>query len=408
MLKLGGAAILMKENNIKYLLGEPLKEVKPLPPYDEQVCEFLADLSKRLLKDKKVTQYPDVVSFAFFCRKANIYKLKKKFEDGKTRIGRGVVFHIAPSNVPVNCLFTYVFGLISGNANIVRVSSKNFVQVEIVCDILSKMFEEEKYEKIYRMTAFVSYEKSTEVNDMFSSLADVRVIWGGDTTISNIRRSPLPSRATEITFADRYSLGIINPRRILEASESEITRLAEHFYNDTYLMDQNACSTPHLLCWISDEPSCVRSGKERFWQAVYNVAKKYNLEDIKVSDKYTLLCKYAIDLKGIKSIQKYENLLYVVTLMQLPEDISLLRGKFGLFFQYDITSLDEFSNYITKKVQTCVYYGINPFELRNIITQKSLQGIDRIVPIGSSLDIGVIWDGYDIVEHLSRVISIMS
>ena len=69
MQKLGGAVILMKENNIKYLLGEPLKEVKPLPPYDEQVCEFLADLSKRLLKDKKVTQYPDIVSFAFFVEK---------------------------------------------------------------------------------------------------------------------------------------------------------------------------------------------------------------------------------------------------------------------------------------------------------------------------------------------------
>lgn len=40
--------------------------------------------------------------------------------------GRGVAFHIAPSNVAVNFAFSLAAGLLTGNANIVRLSSKPF------------------------------------------------------------------------------------------------------------------------------------------------------------------------------------------------------------------------------------------------------------------------------------------
>jgi hypothetical protein len=33
-----------------------------------------------------------------------------------------------------------------------------------------------------------------------------------------------------------------------------------------------------------------------------------------------------------------------------------------------------------------------------------LIGVDRIVPIGTALDIGIYWDGYDLIRTLSRVI----
>ena len=60
-----GAVILMKNVNVKYLAGGEITNVKPLPPYSDEACEFLADLSKRLQKDRRASQYPDVISFAF-------------------------------------------------------------------------------------------------------------------------------------------------------------------------------------------------------------------------------------------------------------------------------------------------------------------------------------------------------
>ena len=44
--------------------------------------------------------------------------------------------------------------------------------------------------------------------------------------------------------------------------------------------------------------------------------------------------------------------------------------------------------------------------LKKFVLQNNLKGIDRIVPIGQSLNIGLLWDGYDILNILSRGIEI--
>ena len=44
--------------------------------------------------------------------------------------------------------------------------------------------------------------------------------------------------------------------------------------------------------------------------------------------------------------------------------------------------------------------------LLSFIVNNSLIGIDRIVPIGQALNIGVIWDGYDLIRKLSRIIEV--
>ena len=404
MRRSGGAVILMRDLNVKYLVGGPIGASRPLPPYDGRVCNFLAELSRALQRDRRTALYPDLLSFAFFCRKANIMKLKKEFEDGRVRLGKGLAFHIAPSNVPVNCAFTYVFGLLAGNANIVRVPSGEPRQIILLCDIMRAMLADEKYNDIWDRTAFITYGHDEAVNDALSARADVRVIWGGNETISKIRQSPIKPRCTEITFADRYSFALIAPEAVADADDDELRRLAERFYNETYLMDQNACSTPHLIIWFSEGGEKAKAGKQRFWEAVCQTAEKYDLADIKVSDKYVMLCRYAIELEDIESVQRFENLLYVVTLQELPDIITRLRGRFGLFFQYDIRQLEELARHIDETVQTCTCYGVDQEAVRNFAVNHGLRGIDRVVPVGSALDIGVIWDGYDIVRQMSRII----
>ena len=56
-------------------------------------------------------------------------------------IGRGLAYHIAPSNIPINFAYSLVFGLLSGNTNIVRLSSKNFIQIKLLCDLFFKILK---------------------------------------------------------------------------------------------------------------------------------------------------------------------------------------------------------------------------------------------------------------------------
>lgn len=398
----------MFEDKITYLVGEKMPVREPVIPYDAAVCEFMNTFALHLMRNPEAKKYSDVMSLAFWCRRASIEKKKERFLNANkdmTCIGRGMVFHIAPSNVPVNFAFSYFFGLLSGNSNIVRVSTKKFPQIEIICNILNQVLDAASYEGIRQRTLLLSYEKDREINDYFSELCDARIIWGGDSAISAIRQSKLKTRAVEIVFADRYSMAVLDIKAVFLADEKKIMKLAEDFYNDTYLMDQNACSSPHFLYWLSTEDGeQVIQAKEKFWRAVYLVSKKYDLAPIKTVDKYTDLCRLAMEREDIKSIHRYDNRVYAIELEKLPEDITGLRGRFGLFFELSGEDFEEICPVVNEKFQTLLYFGIDRSELVEMVVKNHLTGIDRIVPLGKSLDIDVIWDGYDIIGTLSRKI----
>ena len=393
---------------VRCLAGVPEPMVRPEEPFSEERIEFLNALSARLRKDPGTARYTDVAAFAFWCRKANTKRLAEQLTRDGLRIGKGLVFHIAPSNVPVNFAYSLALGLLSGNANIVRVSSKPFPQVDLICEALAALFAREEYAAVRACTSVVSYGHDKEVTDYYSGLCDMRVIWGGDASIRTIRESMTQSRCGEIAFADRYSFGIIRPSAVMAMDEEALRQLAVNFYNDTYLLDQNACSAPHLIVWLTDREAEKETWAEaaaRFWQAVYQAAASYDLADIKVSGKYDALCNFLAD-SGLDAgqVQRYDNRLYVLTLSELPKRIDELRGSFGMFFQYTMERLDDLVPHITKKVQTAAVCGVERREITELILRGHLQGIDRVVGFGQTLDMGTIWDGYDIVGDLTRII----
>ena len=61
---------------------------------------------------------------------------------------------------------------------------------------------------------------------------------------------------------------------------------------------------------------------------------------------------------------------------------------------------------VTEKYQTFCYFGVDPEEIRKTVLAHHLAGIDRITPIGKAMDIGVIWDGYDLIRMLSRIVNV--
>ena len=394
-----------QNDNVTYLVGDRIVATRPFAPYDELLCEFLNELSAELRSYEESLIYPDVMAFAFWCRKANIAKLKKNFKNRELRLGLGVVFHIAPSNVPVNFAFSFVFGLLSGNANIVRVPSKPFPQIDIICAAIDRLVASDKYREIKAMNSFVRYEQNDEITGTFSANCNARIIWGGDVTIRNIRKiASVQERCVDIAFSDRYSLCVIDAPTVIKLDETELISLSERFYNDTYLMDQNACSSPHLIVWQGAEKEVA---KERFWTAVYHtVVEKYQLAAVSAVDKYTMLCQNAIELNNISSFKKHSNYVYRIAIDRVFDNTDSLRGKFGYFFEYDTDNINSIANIINTKYQTLTYFGADKTELRDFVVNNRLSGIDRIVPIGKALDMDVIWDGYDIVRSLSRIIDV--
>lgn len=385
---------------------EKFAEQKPDVPFADDVIEFLNALSGALLKDRESRFYPDAITFAFFCRKGNLLKLKEEYvSDGVLRMGRGLLFHIAPSNVPINFGYSLVAGLLAGNSNIVRVSSKQFPQVDLIIKHLHALLASGEYDEAANRIALVRYDRTSDANEMFSAMCNVRVIWGGDATIETIRHNAIPPRAFDVCFADRYSIASLNPEAVMAATDAEIKKLAEAFYNDTYLFDQNACSAPHTIFWL--RKSCLKEAQERFWKAVHeHTSAKYQLQAVMSVDKLTAFYRQAVCL-DVRKEDMPDNVVVRTELKELPKNIEDFRCACGYFSEYIIESLDEIAPIVSIKYQSLGYYGLSKDELRDFVVRNRFQGLDRIVPIGETTAFALTWDGYNLIDTFSRRPSIL-
>ena len=389
--------------DIKYLVGSSKFDHSPFEPFSTKIVNFLDDFSKELNLIKNINEYPDLKSLAFWCRNKNISKLKKEFNKNKNRIGLGLVFHITPSNIPTNFAYSLIFGLITGNSNVVKVPTNNFEQINMVCKIFKKLLKK-KYFFLKKKITIVKYQKDNIFTEKLSKICNARIIWGGDQTINNVRKYFIKERTKDISFADRYSLCILNAEKIKKLNNFELKNLVRRFYNDTYIVDQNACSSPHLILWTGKSIKII---KEKFWNTLFDlVKKKYKFSESASIEKYADLCRYSIDAKDIENIKKHENLIYRISLKNINQNNHNYRGKWGLFFEHNPKDINKIKKIINEKYQTLTYFGLNKVFLKNFVLENKLKGIDRIVPLGQSLDIGFIWDGHDILRELSRIIEI--
>lgn len=412
MRKSADAAILMQLSSNYTLLfprqldWEDFVQQKPMTPFATDVIEFLNALSGNLLKDKTSRAFPDVITFAFFCRKANLMNLKAQYTSPEVlRLGRGLLFHIAPSNVPINFGYSLVAGLLAGNNNIVRVSSKQFPQVDLIIRRLYELIADEQFSDIANRIALVRYDRASDANAFFSSLCNVRVIWGGDATIATLRQNAIPPRSFDVCFADRYSIAALNPEVVASATEKQIRQLAESFYNDTYLFDQNACSAPHAIFWIRDTQ--LKEAQNRFWKAVHEYSsQRYKLQAVMSVDKLTAFYRQAVCM-NVEKEEMPDNVVVRANLKELPQNIDEFRCACGYFSEYIVDSLDEIGHIITTKYQTLGYYGFTHKELTDFVIQNRFKGLDRIVPIGETTAFSLTWDGYNLIDTFSRIPSIL-
>ena len=137
---------------------------------------------------------------------------------------------------------------------------------------------------------------------------------------------------------------------------------------------------------------CVRSKKVK----VQHCRKKFKDE----------LHQNEISLEKIKNFTKHKNFIYRILLDRLPNNLDSLRGKYGFFYEFETNDINEIAKVINKSFQTLTYFGFKKSFILNFVERNRLLGIDNVVPIGNALDIGVFWDGYDVIRSLSRTINI--
>ena len=256
----------------------------------------------------------------------------------------------------------------------------------------------------YRRNAFVRFPRGHEALEKISGQAAARIIWGGDETVRTICSVPKADGCIDITFPDKYSIALIDANDINAADNEELKHIAHLFYNDTYGADQNACSSPRTIFWLNASPNALK----KWWNAVAAEAANYDFQPWMATEKYRMLClAYALDRTAggtageavLEHVKSWGNRLYVIPCKTLPDRISDLEAKMGIFYEYELDSLDELFPYLGEKIQTIVSSSDQTQVLQQI-RRAGCAGVDRVVHFGEALNFDTIWDRKDLIAML--------
>ena len=384
--------------------------LKATVPFDPQVKTMVAAFSRRLAQDPAARTFPEIVALAHWLRPRAILDLENAFRAGLPKgtvaMGRGLALHFAPGNVDTIFLYSAMLSVLAGNVTVVRVSSRASAQIALLTQVLSDVLADPDIVEVAARIRIVRYPREDAITAALSVACDLRVIWGGDTSVSEIRAFPLSPRARDLPFPDRWSLSVIDAEALI-AEDTDLPALARAFANDAYWFGQMACSSPRLVLWHG-KADAAEEAASRFWPEVQRQAQRFApaIQVVTYVDKLVAQCNAAIDgtTQNIRSTGT--NLISVACLdrLQLP-DTSLLHIGGGLFWEAHLPSLTELKPLLNKRSQTVSSFGMSGSLWSDWVQSEAAQ-IDRIVPMGQALLFDTVWDGQDLLRDLTRLIAI--
>ena len=386
---------------------QTIAAAKNLPPFGEIQLGFAAALSRELTAPTKARAYPELTALGFWLRPANLARLIKSETLGLERnlyAPRGLAFHIAPSNVDTIFVYSWLISLLCGNRNIVRISSRSSEQTRVLTDLLQTLLQDPQWDEIARRVLLVRYGHDDQITARLSQLCDIRVIWGGDATISAIRTLPLQPHATELAFTNKFSVCVMDAAAINGCNKHQLDNVAKAFYNDAYWFGQMACSSPRLVLWRGAD-SAVAKARRVFWGALEERLSQEHpplgaadfMNKVVAADSLAI----ATDVK----ITSTDNRLTRIWLEHISIHPELHCGA-GLFHEARISTLSDLLPYLDRKIQTLCHFGLGDEEIVAFVRQDIPAGIDRFVQVGHALDFGPIWDGQDLFRAFVRQIAI--
>jgi hypothetical protein len=381
--------------------------------FSETIIGFLNDVSQHILKTPDIKRYPELVSLAFWLRKGNIQPIISDFQrtiDGKELVvPRGVAFHVAPSNVDSIFLYSWALSMLAGNINIVRVSQYHSEQITLLFDAIRECMQFERYDCVAKRNIILTYKHNNDISAFLSERADMRILWGGDETITAIRSLPSKPTTKDIAFADKFSYCVVKATAYLQLTEKKCREIGRLFYNDAYWFDQMACSSPRVIYFVGDETSC-EAASSKFWGNVADELKQRHVADTMSVAMNKLVFLYESVLDNIRLINplnfEYDkpSVARIATKdMRIPSE----HCGGGFFFECFLCKLDNLMPMVRSKDQTVTYFGFEKKDLQKFILSLSGRGIDRVVPIGQAMNFSPVWDGYMLLNELTKRVAIL-
>ncbi len=408
-------------STVNYLLGTEknqqhlpsllaiMRTLEAWQPFDSRSMNFVKRFSQKLLTSQGIQAHPELAALGHWFRGSKLRVLSEKYSPDLAEalmFGRGLAFHLAPSNVDSVFMYSWLLSLLAGNVNVVRLSQKTSISQSFLIEVLAQTLAEEVGESIRGRILLITYPHDDEITRMISEASQLRIVWGGDSTVRKIRAIPLRPTATEICFPDRFSVCAIEANALLKIDESQLAQLVGSFYNDAFWFSQQACSSPRLVAWIG-EYKTIKSAQARFWPALTKELSRRKPENSEAMNMARVTASFEFASNSLA--RPYENggsaPSYPMRLMlekPLNETAKIIHCGNGLFLELHLPSLVDLASQLTDKEQTLSVFGFTQQELLIFSQKLPARALDRITRIGDALEFELIWDGQDLITAFSR------
>lgn len=373
------------------------------PPFNASAIELLGAISQAILASEIGRRQPQFVALAYWLRPAALNRLRDaimtKSETDRLLVPRGVALHLPPTNVDTIFVYSWAASVLAGNCNIVRLPSK---------------VDENTAWLVHQITAaaansgqadrhiFVQWKHDDPVAARLSAHCDLRMIWGGDAKVNMISTTRIRPDGLSIGFPNRRSLAVVDAIAYRNATDTERDMLAQNFFNDVYWFDQMGCGSPRLLVWRGEPGSSAQDFLKR--TATIATRKGYRIETGTAIAKLTAMNDLIASGHATKGA-RFGNVLHYVETTEMGAALDYEQGG-GFLTMARINDLSELSPVIGRSVQTLTHFGFDADELLQLGSTLSSRGGYRIVPIGQALQFDLLWDGVDLIAHMTRAIQI--
>ncbi len=372
---------------------------------DHTAQAFCTTLSRLLLQDARARQHPDLQALGFWLRPANVERMLANYlsaSPGCLAQPLGTVFMIPPANVDALFGYTLAIALLCGNNVIIRLPSTETAAQATLCALTGDAMAQ--HPLLRQRLVLVRYGHDDAVTTALSLFCALRLVWGGDATVSKLAQIPLPPLARQIGFGDRFSASVIDAAAYGAASEETRTVLVKNFYNDVYWYDQLACAAPRLLFWLGHEQDCVE-----FCTHLDAEARRRGYQP----DAGASVAKLSLDYLALHDLPAEDYTVYSPALSTIicRDTASIASFKrvnygYGTLIVCPVTSLAAIAAQASPHDQTLTHWGLSPEIVTTLAQACGGRGYDRFVPVGQALQFDPIWDGHNLFTAMTKLVRV--
>ncbi|MFC1799096.1 acyl-CoA reductase [Thermodesulfobacteriota bacterium] len=311
---------------------------------------------------------------------------------------KGIAVHWMAGNVPTLGFLSMIMGLLTKNANIIKVSS---ISDRLLSDLLSQfsLIEAESEfsgKGLVNSLAVIRYNREdTAVSQLLSSVADVRIFWGSDESVQSLQSFPAKLDSRDIIFPNRTSFIVLGADYIEDRMAEHI---AKRMAQDISLFEQKACASPHTVFLLTDDANKINAFALTLKEALAKALKtfpKITPSEKEVSAILNLRARYDMMHEAYYS-EGTEFTILVDDLFQLGPAI----GNRTIYLR-PVGNIDQLVDLVTPNVQT-VGIAAEKTVCDHITNVLGACGVHRFTNIGTMTHFDLPWDGYLLPQNLVR------